>query len=102
MVRPARLHAFDQVADAPELVLVRCVGPHQINTLEDGCVTVTHPVGSDTVLSVQPDGTLETRPAGTAGPSERALRKPDRLVYAPLGEAGQAFLIPYTETIPNV
>jgi hypothetical protein len=86
-----------------ELRLIRCIGPHQIHGIVDSDeVTVTYPVGSDTVLSAQPDGTWQLVPFGTQGPYERALVKPDRLVFAPLGAEGAAFLVPYTDAIPNV
>ena len=37
-----------------------------------------------TVLSVQPDGTIETRPAGAKGPYERATVIGNMVVYRPL------------------
>jgi len=82
---------------------VVAVGPQQINLLDEvsGLCTVTYPVGASTVLSVQPDGTIETRPHGSAGPYELAIRKPDRLIYAPIGPAGKTFLIPYADVLPN-
>jgi hypothetical protein len=83
---------------------VLAIGPHQVHHLDDDSdrVTVTYPAGASTVLSVQPDGTLETRPAGSAGPYETALLKVDRLVYAPIGDAGPVYLLPYSDEIPNV
>lgn len=82
------------------------IGPHQLNTIgpsPDGDMyyTVTYPPGETTVLSVQPDGTIETRPAGTCGPFELTLQKFDRLIYAPKGPAGAVFLLPFTDVIPN-
>lgn len=101
-VRPARRRAFEQIMDAVELDVVACIGPHQINVLDGRIeVTVTYPVGTDTVLSMQPDGTIATAPQGTAGPYECARRLPDRLVYAPLGANGTAYLLPYVDQIPN-
>jgi hypothetical protein len=86
-----------------ELDVVACIGPHQINPVAGRAdvITVTYPVGSNTVLSMQPDGTITTAPAGTAGPYELAVRLPDRLVYAPLGANGTAYLLPYVDQIPN-
>lgn len=55
---------------------------------DDGTVTVELPDGA--VLSVQPDGRLETRPPGTAGPYERALPWGSVLVYVPDGQRGYA------------
>jgi len=80
---------------------VVAVGPSQINVLDGDLVTVTYPAGTTTVMSVQPDGTIETRPQGANGPYERAILKSDRLVYAPIGPAGKAFLVPYADTLPN-
>jgi hypothetical protein len=81
---------------------VLAIGPHQITRISDELVTVTYPAGATTVLSVQPDGALETRPAGAQGPYELAVLKVDRLVYAPIGDAGPVYLLPYSDEIPNV
>ena len=40
-----------------------------------------------TVISVQPDGAIETRPAGTKGPYERATVIGNTLIYRPLDVA---------------
>ena len=56
--------------------------------------TVTYPAGSNTVLSVQPDGSVQTRPKGTAGPYE-IFRKTDKgLVFTP---EIKSYLVPYVE-----
>ncbi|HWP71210.1 MAG TPA: hypothetical protein VNM36_08920 [Gemmatimonadaceae bacterium] len=92
----------DPDTDAPRRLDVVAIGPHQITRLDgDELVTVTYPAGTTTVLSVQPDGTIQTRPAGANGPYERAVLKPDRLVYAPVGPAGQVYLVPYADQLPN-
>jgi len=85
---------------------VLAIGPQQIHDVgktPEGAdlVTVTYPVGATTVLSIQPDGSVQTRLAGACGPYELALLQPDRLVYAPLGPAGAVFVIPYSDVIPN-
>jgi hypothetical protein len=80
---------------------VVAIGPHQINRLDGELVTVTYPAGTTTVLSVQPDGTIETRPAGAQGAYERAILKSDRLVYAPVGPTGKVYLVPYADVLPN-
>ena len=49
----------------------------------DGGVTVSNPDG--TVLSVQPNGTFETRPGGTAGPYEVAQQSGQDLIFRPAG-----------------
>jgi len=100
---PAAAHWEPGDDGGNELRLIRCIGPHQLNGITDSDeVTVTYPVGSDTVLSAQPDGTWQLVPFGTTGPYERAIVKPDRLVFAPLGPEGFAFVVPYTDVIPNV
>jgi hypothetical protein len=48
-----------------------------------GGVVVTHDDG--TVLSVQPNGAFQSRPAGTAGPYEVAEQSGDKLIYRPNG-----------------
>lgn len=48
-----------------------------------GGTTISTADGS--VLSVQPDGKFETRPAGTEGPYEVAEDHGDKLVYCPDG-----------------
>lgn len=85
------------------MTTIEAVGPSQINMLEKSAsgasiVTVTYPVGADTVLSVQPDGKIETRPHGTAGSYERAILNNDRLAYE---SGGKFFLIPYAPESPN-
>jgi hypothetical protein len=44
---------------------------------------------------------VETRPANSPGPYETGLKRPDRIIFAPLGPAGSVFIVPFTETIPN-
>ena len=52
------------------------------------------------VLSVQPDGSFQTRPAGTEGPFERAVIQGTGLVYRPLSD-GRAFFIGLALNYPN-
>jgi hypothetical protein len=65
--------------------------PVTLNDQGTGLVTATI-AGSDLVLSVQPDGTLQTRPAGTAGGYELAKVVPQGLAYQPIDEA--LFVVP--------
>ena len=59
----------------------------------DGYVTVTHPAGASTVLSVQPNGEIQTRPAGTDGPWEQAqVLSNGNLLYRPMGMTGYVVL----------
>jgi len=50
------------------------------------------------VLSVQQDGTLQTRPQGTAGSFEQCVIGTAGLVYRPFGHRG--FLVPFTDNWP--
>lgn len=86
---------------APVLGAVVAIGPHQINPLDDPFVTVRFPPDATTVLSVAPNGTVETRPEGTQGAYERAIRKVDRVIYAPTGPNGAVYIFPFVEQIPN-
>lgn len=80
---------------------VLAIGPGQINHVDDK-VTVTYPPGNEegTVMSIQPDGSIETRPRGTAGPYECGLLLSDRVVFSPNGSNGPVFLLPYVDEIP--
>jgi hypothetical protein len=63
---------------------------HSSNT---GHVTVSYPAGTPTVLSVQPDGSIQTRPNGTDGPWEQAIVLSNgNLLYCPLGTTGYVVL----------
>lgn len=54
------------------------------------------------VLSPQPNGTLRVRPAGTAGPWEKAIVNGGVIAWAPIGAAGTAYILPFIQRIPNV
>jgi len=54
------------------------------------------------VLSMQPDGTLQTRAAGTNGAFELCAKTSGFLVYSPKGNDGRTFVVPFTDVkIPN-
>ena len=57
-----------------------------LNPQSDGTVTVSFADGS--VMSVQADGSIQTRPAGTAGPYECAQLSGNMLVFNPTGQVG--------------
>lgn len=97
----AEISATVDAAD-PVVLAMEVIGPGQINMLDDIHCTVTYPAGSATVASVQPGtGKVETRPEGTQGPYEIALKGTDRLVFAPTGPTGHTYLMAYADTVPN-
>lgn len=71
--------------------------PPTIDT--DRWVTVSDPPASRLLVSVRVDGRVTRRLR--EGPCETAVLKPDRLVYAPAGATGTAFLLPYAPAVPN-
>jgi hypothetical protein len=80
---------------------IETIGPAQLVMLDDVRAVVWYPPGqTDTVLSIQPAGTPETRPADARGPYEVCLVQPDRVVYAPTGPSGAVYIIPYTADLP--
>jgi len=56
-----------------------------------GYFTCRYPKGADTVMSVQPSGTVETRPAGTAGAWETLKDDGTRAVFEEVDDATYAF-----------
>ena len=60
-----------------------------------GYFTARHPTNASTVLSVQPDGTIQTRPAGTAGGYEEFRIEGNRAVFPDVN--GLVFTIPLVE-----
>lgn len=59
----------------------------------DGDVAVIWPIGSQTVLSVQPDGSFQTRPKTAIGEYEIARRDGNILIYHP---GGNTYAVPIT------
>lgn len=76
------------------LEVVEAISASQLNQQPNGQFTVTYPLGATTVLSVQPDGTIQTRPQGTAGPYEVCSSDGSKLTYAPLAPKGPVFILP--------
>jgi hypothetical protein len=68
-----------------------------LNALGDGTYTVSNL--DDTVMSVNPQGSVETRPAGTNGAWERCTRLGNVVYYNPIGEAVYAFA--FAEGVPS-
>lgn len=52
-----------------------------------------------TVLSIQPDGSQESRPAGTSGPYERAKVNGNLIVYQPI--PGKVWAYAFEKDLPN-
>jgi hypothetical protein len=104
--------------DTPAYVAPRAIEvlpPDALTELGDGDYTVTvgaHPDLRDEagqsaqagdVLSVQPDGTLQTRRAGATGAYERCRPSPQGLIFRPQGVEGRTFLVASTSSAtPNV
>jgi hypothetical protein len=61
----------------------------QVNDQGDGTSTLQHLDG--TIVSCQPDGSLQSRPAGTAGAYERCVVDGPRVTYCPLGTTAFTF-----------
>ena len=53
-----------------------------LNKNSDGTVTASYRDG--TVISVQPDGSIQSRPAGSNGAYERAIVAGDKIIYRPV------------------
>ena len=71
-----------------------------VNPQPNGTVTLVANSTTGAVLSVQPDGSWQTRPAGTAGPYETAGLNGNVLTYCPDGAHIYAYL--FMPTVPNV
>lgn len=71
-----------------------------LNLQADGFYTLTIDNTNGDVLSVQPDGSFQPRPKGTAGPYEKAGLNGNTLVYCPEGKT--VYALPFFEKVPNV
>lgn len=76
--------------------IVEMVEVTSLNEQPDGTVTVSFTGGS--VMSVQPDGTVQVRPAFTHGPYEKAVRDGNLLIFHPV--VGGAYAFAFVERIP--
>jgi hypothetical protein len=98
---------------APPLFLtIRALDPDQLIDVGSGEYTATvgacgllrddrTPSQAGDVLSVQEDGSQQTRPAGTAGPFERCAKTGAGAVYRPKGKGGIVVIIPLAQDAPN-
>ena len=67
------------------------------NDQGDGTVTLSRVDG--TVVSCQPDGSIQSRPDGTNGPYERAVLSNSFVIFCPDGVS--TFEFPFASKIPN-
>src|SRR5262245_36328844 len=86
----------DQLVDQGNGEVTATVGAHPDLRRDDG-----QPAQAGDVLSIQPDGTYQTRKKGTNGGFERAVVTPAGLVYRPNGTAGRSWLVPLANDWPN-
>jgi len=80
---------------------VHAIHRQQLNDLGNGEFTVRYPADADTVLSIQPDGSVQTRPHGTTGAYERCRRNGTSLAFRPLGVKGATYIVPIVDDAPN-
>jgi hypothetical protein len=88
--------AKDQLVACDNGEVCAAVGAVATLTRDDGS-----PSQAGDVLSVQPDGTLQTRPKGTTGLYERAIVASVGLIYRPKGSDGGAYIVPLVNDWPN-
>lgn len=81
-------------------VVLDAIPAGSLNDLGNGFYSLTINATTGDVLSVQPDGTFQTRPKGTAGPYEQAGLNGTFLVYCPDG--AHVYALPWFERVPNV
>lgn len=80
---------------------VEAIHAQQLNDVGGGNFTVTYPSNADTVLSVQPDGSIQTRPHGTAGPYELCRINGGFVAFRPAGVKASAYILPFAQDCPN-
>jgi len=90
------IHRYQLIPQGDGTVTASIVKPNGIQ-----CQNPDRPAVVGDVLSITPDGEIVARPAGTAGPWEKATVVGSSLVYAPNGSHGAAYLLPYAADVPN-
>jgi hypothetical protein len=91
--------ALDEYTDLGDGLVVVTVGARADLRRDDGS-----PSQEGDVLSVQRDGSLQTRPAGSSGSFEIAKKTQAGLVYRPAnpdGSPGRCFLVPCALALPE-
>jgi hypothetical protein len=103
--------AKSTVVSAP-LIVIRALDPNSLVDVGNGEYTIIvgacglkrqdgTPSQAGDVLSVQENGTLQTRPAGTSGNFERCCRTLAGAVYRPIGAGGIVVILPLAQDVPN-
>jgi len=99
-------------APFPYLV-IRALDPECLNDVGNGDFTYTigacdltrddgTPSQDGDVLSMQPDGSAQTRPEGASGSFERCKKTAAGAVYRPWGKGSIVVIIPLAQDVPNV
>jgi len=99
---------------SPALVVIEVFAPDQYCEVDHGDYTITvgtsaagltrddgSPSQPTDVLSVQQDGSLQTRAAGTAGNYERCKKTSAGAVFRPIGASGKTYLVGVATDAPN-
>jgi hypothetical protein len=92
---------------------IEVIAKDRLNDLGNGEFTATvnahaglkrddgSPAKDGDVLSIQPDGTHQTRARGTGGNFERCVVSGAGLIYRPQGTDGQTYFVPLAVDWPN-
>src|SRR5262249_9908960 len=108
---PVRKHTTHTSTDAPKVpapapfLVIHALDPECLNDCGNGEYTATvgacglprddgTPSQDGDVLSIQPDGSAQTRPAGASGPFERLVKTSGGAVYRPYGKGSVTVIIP--------
>src|SRR5262245_36033514 len=103
-----------QATAPPALTVCEVFAPDQYNQIDGGDYTLTagkYAEGltrddgtaskSDDVISMQPDGNLQTRPAGTTGAFERCKKTAQGAAFRPQGRDGKTWIVGVASEVPN-
>jgi hypothetical protein len=110
--RPGTPAPTTDPSDPSPFLVIHALDPDALNEMDNGEYTATvgacgllrddgSPSQEGDVLSVQPDGTLQTRPGGTSGSYERLCKTGAGAVYRPAGKGSLTVIIPLAQDAPN-